>query len=170
MPQININHPFVSTKPDSADAGVVSSSEWNAPAVVTGGATGQMIVRDSGSPTGVGSVAGPGGTGVNEQYTGASPSPAMADTILTFNTSVFCMIAVTINVVTSGGAAVTGILKEDGVEVVSLRASGAGLTASSTFIIFRAAGTHTYTVVCTTDSGTFTALSVSIATLSIGVL
>ena len=170
MAEVLVKHRFVSAKPDSADGSMVSSSEWNDSEVFSGGEHGQILARDGGSSTGASYIARPVITDVGGSHTGASPSGALCTTVLTFTTSVYCMLTLTVNAVTSGSATVSVVLKEDGVDQMTVRAPGTGLTASGTRALARSAGAHTYTVVATADSGTFTSFTVQLATLTIGVI
>lgn len=170
MPQININHAFVSAKPDSADGSAVSSGEWNANLLVSGGATGQILVRDASSPTGAGSIAGGQATGETDSHTGASPGATLAPTVITIATNAFTILFVTVSATTSGSAPVTISLREDGFIVSTFRGLGDGTTVTGVSIFFRTPGTRTYSIDVASDSGTFTTLFVSLPTLTIGVL
>lgn len=170
MADVLINHSFVSTKPDSPDNSLVSSSEWNANELISGGSSGQVLVRDGSSPTGGTWVDGPAAAQGNESHTGASPSPPLGDISAVATTNIKAIVSVNTACITSGGAASTVLVQENGVDLISYKVGGAGLTGSLTFVVARTPGTYTYTAIVTADSGTFTSLNVIIAVLTIGVL
>lgn len=170
MAEIHIKHAFVSTKPDNPDGSIVSSSEWNAPLLVTGGTHGQVLVRDGASSTGVSVVTGPSAGLGTSSYSGVSPTPPLASTSITIPTGAFIFLAVNIAAVTSGLASVTAVLRESGVDIATIRASGSGLNNGASYVVSRFAATYVYDVICTADSGTFTSLFVSIPSLYVGVL
>jgi microcystin-dependent protein len=52
MADVLVNHDFVSAKSDGPDTTFVRPSNWNAPLKFTGGADGDALIRDTGTPTG----------------------------------------------------------------------------------------------------------------------
>lgn len=170
MVDVLVKHAFVSTKPDSSDSSMVSSSEWNAAEVFSGGTHGQLVARDGGAATGASYIARPNVTGVGGSHSGASPTAVLCTTVVVATTAVFTCITATVSTITSGGAGVTVTVYEDGVAQMTLRASGAGFSSSGTINLARSPGSKTYTLQATADSGTFTSFVATLVTLTVGVV
>jgi hypothetical protein len=168
MADVIITNPFVSTKPDSPDSSIVSSSEWNAAQFVSGGLQGQLFARNAGSLTGASYVDGAKINFANATYSGATPSPELCSITLTFNSTVFLMVIAALSAVTSGAANVVVAVKRDGATVDQFTIGGTGLATSYPFVIGESPGTHIYTISIAAVSGTFTSAGVRLLTFSVG--
>jgi hypothetical protein len=168
---VHIKHAFVSTKPDSPDTSLVSSSEWNASLVVTGGTQGQLVARDAESSTGVSYIDRPFITAAGDSHSGSSPSGGLSDRAVTVNGIAYIVLMPSATVTTSGGATSTVQLRENGVNIsgASFVVSGAGITGSFQWVLSKSTGTYTYDMIVTASSGTFTAVSTILAVFAIGV-
>ena len=170
MAALNINHQHVSTKPDSADSSLVSSSEWNAPLVATSGAHNQIVVRDGGSATGLGLIDGPGAAIATESHSGAGPTPELADTVVTLTTSGFVLLFVTVRALVSDSSTVTVFVKRNGAVIDQYTVPGTGFSNCQAVLRLELAGSYTYTVACGLGSGTFTSVTGTITYLKLGTL
>lgn len=165
-----IKHTFVSTKPDSPDASIVSSSEWNAAHFLSGGSQGQIAMRDGASTTGFSWGNAPQATQATGTYSGASPSNPLAPNVVTFTTNANLLIFVNTIAVVSDASKATIFLRKDGGTIAQFDVSGAGLRGSNVFTFVETPGTHTYEASASLSSGSFTSLNINIVTFSIGVL
>lgn len=169
MSEVNINHAFISAKPESLDDTIVSKNEWNADEIISGGADGQLVARDSSSSTGGSYVAGPlraTGTGT---YSGASPSGALAPVNVTFSTSVVVMLCVNAVAVLSAGGTFTVNLRRDGSGFRTRAYFGGGAYAGAVDVFEETAGSHTYDVTISVGGGaTFTSSGIEIELIAIG--
>ena len=168
MAELQIKHAFVSTKPDSLNSTMVSSSEWNAPEVATGGSHGQAIVRDISQPSGLSTVQGVEATTATESYSGAPPTTPLADTVRTFTTAATILIIVNIAAVVSDSSNTTAFVKRNGVVVAQYGFPGTGFMSSYSLVLNESPGSITLTVECSLSSGTFTSVSATIITMTIG--
>jgi hypothetical protein len=168
MADVIILPPFISTKPDSPDSSIVSSSEWNAARLISGGLQGQLMARSSGSLTGASYVDGAKINLSSASYSGASPAD-VTSLVITFTTTVQLMLVYHATAVTSGSANVLVSLKRDGAVVDTFTIDGIGHGASAPFVIGESPSTHTYTVALTAVSGTFTSSNARLVAFSIGV-
>lgn len=170
MAELRINHAFVSTKPDSPDPSIISSSEWNAAEVATGGLHGQIIARDGTVASGLSTVHGAALTTASESYSGASPSAPLADTVINFTSAAQLLLLVTITATVSDSSNVTVDVRRDGLSIGTFICNGSGRADMVSLVRTEAAGAHTYTVVCSLGTGTFTNLTAFLHSLSIGTL
>lgn len=168
MADVLVNHAFVSSKPDSADASIVSSSEWNAAALFANGLQGQLLARSSSSLTGAVYIDGAKISLSPGTHSGASPSPSICPLVLTFNTTTFLQITATAVAATSGGATVTIAIERNGSTVDSFVIVGTGTHGATSFVIGEAPGTYTYTLKGTATAGTFTSLAARLIAFSVG--
>jgi hypothetical protein len=165
-----VNHAFVSAKPDSPDGTIVSSSEWNNVLLLTGGSQGQALLRDAGSVTGASWIDGPNIQVNSGTYNGSSPSPDLAQILVTNNTAAYTMAFATIAAVTSGGANVNAFIKRNGVATTNWIANGLGQHSTMLIAIGEFnPGTVTWTVAVATIAGSFTSLTVQLMTLRLGI-
>jgi hypothetical protein len=158
---VHVKHAFVSTKPDSPDSSLVSSSEWNASELFSGGVQGDTIARDSGSATGASWVSGVRAQSDSDTHTGASPSPALLDIVVTLTGAANILAIPVIVAVTSGGSVCTLSLRENGTPLSGWTAPGNGVANNNPILLVRSAGSYAYTVVATASGAeTFTSLNV----------
>lgn len=170
MPQVNINHAFVSSKPDSPDGSLISSSEWNSPLIVTGGSHSQMLVRDATSPTGVSVVAGPLIASANDTYAGAAPTPAMGTLSLIMSTASKVILFTNMAANVSDSSNAIGYIYRDGVIFSQFAFAGVGGAICQVASFEEAAGSHTYHVQSNLASGTFTLIVTTLVAFAIGTI
>jgi hypothetical protein len=170
MANVEINHAFVSAKPNSADGTIVSSNAWNADLIVGGGANGNMPARNSASATGATWVDGPRISTNSGSYSGASPSGALAPIVLTHNSNTNILFIGNVTAITSGGAACQVVIARSGVTIDVFNAGGDGVSSSWGVGYVESPGTYTYSISVATLSGTFTSLNVRLTIVSTGVV
>lgn len=167
--ELLINHNFVSAKPDSPDSTIVSAGEWNDVLEVSGGVTGDMILRDVASATGARLVHGPAVGSVGGVYSGASPSGALAPFLVTLSTAGSVILASNVAAVTSTGAVCTASIRRNGVVIGTFSVAGTGVLSTNVTVFAEPAGTYTYDVVLSIGGGaTFTSSTVGNVGLLIG--
>lgn len=171
MPSILVNHPFVSTKPDSADSTIVSSSEWNAPLKFDNGTNGQAAVRNSADPQGASWVHGPEVRNNQNNHSGVAPSPPLAVTTITFTSNAVAHLSVVASCLTADASAGIIQLYRDGVlrNSTNLPVNGQVVTARVDSIN-EVPGTHTYHLVMTSSGANITTSFAQLVTLVIGTL
>lgn len=169
--ELLINNAFVSAKPDSTDQTLVSSDEWNASLKVTGGVSGNMILRDTSSVTGARMVEGPRTTDVPSTYSGASPSADLGTTVITTGSNIKILLFVNVTVLTSTSGAATMTIYRNSVPTVVITVPGNGVASFYAQLYGEIPGTYTYTVILSIGGGaTFTSASVRVESLSLGTL
>lgn len=158
--QVEVNHAFVSAKPDSSDATIVSANEWNADLLFSGGADGQPLIKDSSKTTGAKFGQAPLAYRTSDTYSGASPSGAMASTAITTTDVANLMFFVNINATLASGNTVTVEIKRNGAvqRTRTARATGEYFCVAAD-VVAETAGTNTWTLVCSAGAN-FTALAV----------
>lgn len=167
---VQVRHAFVLSKTDSPDPTIVSSSEWNAAELFTGGGHGQILTRDGTSLTGASYINKPVMTGFVGSHAGVSPSPPLCVTNVIIEGLSYALVTTTVNAVTSGGAAVSiGVYVND-ILHQTIQAPGSGFSASGTFVLLLNPSGYTYKAIATAVSGTFTSLTITLATFAIGTL
>jgi hypothetical protein len=129
--QVSIKHAFVSAKVDSSDNSLVSSSEWNAPLLFTGGDNGAVALRDPTKPSGArwGQPTYVNGSTISN-YVGPSPSPPVGAVNVTVQDHAVALIMPTIACTVSTGV--------DAVYTVTIRRNGINIGA----FFFAANGAH----------------------------
>lgn len=163
--QVDVKHAFVSTKPDSSDASLVSSSEWNAPLLISGGISGAPLLRDTTKATGArwGQPIGVISAGISG-YTGPSPSPPLGTVSISILDHTVALVMPTIACTVSTGvdSVYTVTFRRNGVNIGAFffAANGAHETILSADGLSFAPATYVYDLVVSTSGGaTFTGFS-----------
>lgn len=170
MVAVNIKHSFVSTKPDSPDPTVVSSSEWNAPLVVSAGATGQVLVRNGAEALGASYIDGATVQRVSDSFIGsASTTPAMSLTTVTFTSNGVVLLVPNMLVVLATGTGGTLSIQRNGVNIVTgpINCSNVWFTPFTGFSI-EVPGTYTYNILISGSTGVVTNAQTVLNVLKLG--
>lgn len=168
---VKINHAFVSAKIDSTDASIVSSSEWNADEVLSGGQNGQVVLKDATKPSGAKwgqAIASFSGA---VSYAGASPSPPLGTTSVVITDHALVLVILTLAATLSAGTTYTVTIRRNGVVQVSyVFAAAAHQTIIAPFLE-GTPGTVVFDITAATTTGgaTFSALSGNVTALTLPV-
>jgi hypothetical protein len=172
MADVVITSPFLSAKPESPDGSVVSTSEWNAAKLISGGSAGQVLARSGASPTGATWIDGTIVQRTSEAFNGSIVNtPPMAPAIVSCTSNAFVLVIPHVIVVLAAGTAATMGIRRNGVSVSTgqIRADGAYYQPFS-YVIGEVPGTYTYDVILSGTSGAITSASVTLSVLRFGAL
>jgi len=170
MAELLINHAFVSAKPDSPDTSLVSSSEWNAPLVATGGQSGQIVTRDTTVAHGVSLIEGVAVTRTSDSFSGnVGTTPGMASVIITCQTRAFILVLPHVNVTVAVGNIAVMSIRRNGTVIATgnIRADALFYTPFN-WLFDEVAGTYTYDLLFTGQSGNVTNVSAVLSTMKMG--
>lgn len=170
MADISIRHAFVSTKPDSLDSTIVSSSEWNANEIISGGATGQVMTRNGGSPTGGSYIDGAMVQRVSDSFAGSiATTPPMSVITVTFTSNGVVLLIPNVLVALSSGAAGILSIQRNGSNIATgaINCIGTWFTPFTAFAV-EAPGTYTYNILITGTSGAVTTAQTVLNVLKLG--
>ena len=159
--QVDVKHAFVSSKVDSSDASLVSSSEWNASLLFSGGTNGSVALRDPTKPSGArwGQPIFVVSSAISN-YVGPSPSPPLGGVSVSVQDHAVALVMPTIACTVSSGI--------DAVYTVAFRRNGivigtfffAANSAHETILYadgLAVAGTYVYDIVISVGgAATFT--------------
>lgn len=164
---VHINHASLSAKPDNPNQSIMSSNEWNADEILSGGQDGQIILKDSTKATGA-----KWGQAItinvgNITYSGSSPTPPEGVVPVTVNDHCVVLLVAGVQSTTSGGAVTQVNVRRNGVVIGGFFvASATSYTALFPFVE-NTPGTVTYDLVASVGGGqTFTNFSGSTFTLT----
>ena len=172
MADISIKHAFVSTKPDSLDSTIVSSSEWNANEIISGGATGQLMTRNGGSPTGGSYIDGAMVQRVSDSFAGSiATTPAMSVVTVTFTSNGVVLLIPNILVVVSPGTAGVLSLQRNGSNIATgaINCIGTWFTPFTAFAL-EVPGTYTYNILISGSAANVTTAQTILNVLKIGLV
>src|SRR4030095_1069936 len=145
MAEVSITHSFVSAKAEHPDATVVSTNEWNTPLLISGGSTGQTVVRDQTQPHGARWVQGPQIVSNSGAYSGGaqtSPGLASISVAVAVGTTAAIVLSANVSVQASSGQVTTITLYRDGSPLRTFSVSGASLAGCRCDIFTEPSGTH----------------------------
>lgn len=165
---VNINHSFVTAKPQSTDSSLVSRNAWNLPLLLSGGQDGQPILKDSTKSTGAkwGQALTIGVGAVS--YSGASPSSAQGSVPVTITDNCLVLVIPQVQATVSAGTTYTLTVRRNTVSIGSLILPTGGIhQATFTPSVESTPGTVTFDVTATVGGGaTFTSFSGSLLCLT----
>jgi hypothetical protein len=170
MADVLITSPFVLNKPESPDNTIVSNSEWNAAKLIAGGSPGQVLIRDSQSPTGASWVDGMLVQRTGEAFNGSiTNTPGMALNIMNCSSNAFVEVKPHVLVVLAVGTNAVMSIRRNGVVVVTgaIRADGA-YYQPFTWLFSEAPGVYNYDLIFSGTSGAITSINAVITAIRYG--
>jgi hypothetical protein len=170
MVDVLITSPFLLTKPESPDNTIVSTSEWNAAKLITGGAPGQVLARDGASATGATWIDGTAVQRTSENFSGSIVNTApMAPAIISCTSNAFIFVQPYVLLVLAVGSSAVMAIRRNGTSVATgqVKADGFFYQAFS-YVASEVPGTYTYDVILSGTSGAITTANVVITTIRLG--
>lgn len=170
MADVLITSPFTLTKPESPDGTIVSTSEWNAAKLITGGAPGQVLVRDASSSTGASWIDGAAVQRVSDAFTGsATTTPGMALAIVNCTSNAYVLAQPHAILVLAAGTNAIMSIRRNGIVVATgaMRADGAFYQPFS-WVFSEAPGVYNYDLLFSGTSGAITSANAVLTTTRIG--
>jgi hypothetical protein len=167
--EVLIKHRFISTKPDSPDTTIASSSEWNDSAVLSAGVHGDFLVRDTTKPNGAGWVFGQRVTGASGTFAGASPSTNIAPITIVTNSPSSGLVFATVSQANGTSVSSVATLYQNGVPVASIVCANNAVVTLVAPVSLASPGSYTFFVsIATTGNVAITSSAVNIAAMIFG--
>src|SRR4030095_1977011 len=170
MADVSIVHAFILSKPESPDPSIVSNQEWNAPNLVSGGISGQLLMRDGNAQTGASYMDGAGVERSSDAFSGsATTTPAMAVTTVSCNSNAYILVQPHVNVTLAVGNSAIMSIRRNGAVITTgaIRADGAFYQPFN-WLFAEVPGSYAYDILLMGSSGAITNASVVLTALRLG--